>query len=67
MSISGFFAAGGVVMWPLLVLSILAIALILERLIFWQRVTKRQKPVIQSRPQALPTRPSIRLQHPRKK
>ena len=48
MSISGFFAAGGVVMWPLLVLSILAIALILERLIFWQRVTKRQKPIIKA-------------------
>jgi biopolymer transport protein ExbB len=45
---SGFFAAGGVVMWPLLVLSIMAIALILERLIFWQRVTKRQKPIIQA-------------------
>ncbi|HEY9834311.1 MAG TPA: MotA/TolQ/ExbB proton channel family protein, partial [Stenomitos sp.] len=48
MSISGFFAAGGVVMWPLLVFSILAITLILERLIFWQRVTKRQKPLIQA-------------------
>jgi biopolymer transport protein ExbB len=35
-------------MWPLLVLSILAIALILERLIFWQRVTKRQKPIIKA-------------------
>ncbi len=46
MSISGFFAAGGVVMWPLLVFSIVAIALILERIIFWQRVTKRQKPMI---------------------
>ncbi|HEY9610249.1 MotA/TolQ/ExbB proton channel family protein [Allocoleopsis sp.] len=46
MSISGLFAAGGVVMWPLLVFSILAIALILERIIFWQRVTKRQKPLI---------------------
>ena len=46
MSISGFFAAGGVVMWPLLAFSLLAIALILERLIFWQRVTKRQKPLI---------------------
>lgn len=46
MSISGLFASGGVVMWPLLAFSILAIALILERIIFWQRVTKRQKPVI---------------------
>lgn len=35
-------------MWPLLVLSILAIVLILERIIFWQRITKRQKPVIQA-------------------
>ncbi len=33
-------------MWPLLAFSILAIALILERIIFWQRVTKRQKPLI---------------------
>lgn len=46
MSISGLFAAGGVVMWPLLVLSILTIALILERIIFWRQVTKRQKPII---------------------
>ncbi|MEW6492277.1 MAG: MotA/TolQ/ExbB proton channel family protein [Cyanobacteriota bacterium] len=46
MSISGFFAAGGVVMWPLLIFSILAIALILERIIFWQQVTKRQNRLI---------------------
>ncbi|MBD0346592.1 MAG: MotA/TolQ/ExbB proton channel family protein [Coleofasciculus sp. Co-bin14] len=43
MSIGAVFSAGGVVMWPLLVLSLLALALILERIIFWQRVTKRQK------------------------
>lgn len=42
MSISDLFALGGVVMWPLLAFSILAIALILERIIFWQRITKRQ-------------------------
>jgi len=42
MSISGIFSAGGVVMFPLLAFSILAIALILERIAFWQRVTKRQ-------------------------
>ena len=39
---STIFRLGGVVMWPLLGLSILAIALILERLNFWLRVTKRQ-------------------------
>lgn len=42
MSISAVLSAGGVVMVPLLALSLLAIALILERIIFWQRVTKRQ-------------------------
>lgn len=46
MSISDFFIAGGVVMVPLLVFSLLAIALILERILFWQRVTKRQNRVV---------------------
>jgi biopolymer transport protein ExbB len=42
MSISAIFAVGGVVMWPLLALSLLTIALILERIVFWQRVSQRQ-------------------------
>ena len=42
MSISEIFSVGGVVMWPLLIFSILAIALILERIAFWLKVTKRQ-------------------------
>ena len=40
------FTAGGVVMWPLLGFSILAIALIIERAIFWVRINKRQRRVI---------------------
>lgn len=40
------FSAGGVVMWPLLGFSILAIALIIERTIFWARINKRQRRVI---------------------
>jgi biopolymer transport protein ExbB len=40
------FSAGGVVMWPLLGFSILAIALIIERLIFWVRINRRQRRVI---------------------
>jgi biopolymer transport protein ExbB len=40
------FSAGGVVMWPLLGFSILAIALIIERAIFWARINKRQRRVI---------------------
>lgn len=42
MSISAIFSSGGVVMWPLLAFSLMAIALILERIAFWQRLTKRQ-------------------------
>ncbi|HEY9895467.1 MAG TPA: MotA/TolQ/ExbB proton channel family protein [Candidatus Sericytochromatia bacterium] len=40
--ISNVFEAGGVVMFPLLGFSIVAVALILERLRFWLRITKRQ-------------------------
>ncbi len=35
------FAAGGIVMWPLLGFSILAVALILERLTFWSKVATK--------------------------
>ena len=34
-------------MWPLLGFSILAIALIVERLLFWYRINRRQRPVMQ--------------------
>lgn len=40
--ISKVFEAGGIVMFPLLGFSILAVALILERLRFWFRITQRQ-------------------------
>jgi biopolymer transport protein ExbB len=46
MSISALFSAGGVVMFPLLAFSLLAIALILERIVFWQGVTSRQKRLV---------------------
>lgn len=46
MASSNLFAAGGVVMWPLLGFSILAIALIIERVIFWLRINQRQRRVI---------------------
>jgi len=41
------FAAGGIVMWPLLVFSLVAIALSVERLIFWFRLNRRQRKVMQ--------------------
>ena len=41
-----WFAAGGEVMYPLLGFSILAVALILERIIFWSKVLKRSDRVV---------------------
>jgi biopolymer transport protein ExbB/TolQ len=46
-SMGTIFAAGGIVMWPLLGFSILAIALVVERLLFWVRINRRQRPVMQ--------------------
>lgn len=46
MGISNLFAAGGVVMWPLLGFSVLGIALIAERVAFWFRVNRRQGRVV---------------------
>jgi biopolymer transport protein ExbB len=46
MSFSNLFALGGVVMFPLLGLSILATALILERILFWLRVARRQDRIV---------------------
>lgn len=46
MSIVQLFIAGGVVMFPLVGFSIVATALIIERLVFWYRVNRRQKRVI---------------------
>ncbi len=46
MRIAELFAMGGVVMWPLLCFSVLAIALIAERLAFWFRVNRRQQRLV---------------------
>ena len=40
------FTAGGVVMIPLLGFSILAVMLIIERISFWVRISRRQRPVV---------------------
>ncbi|UIE37689.1 MotA/TolQ/ExbB proton channel family protein [Leptodesmis sichuanensis] len=42
MEFGNWFASGGVVMLPLLGFSILAVALIIERIAFWIRVARRQ-------------------------
>ncbi|MEC4816518.1 MAG: MotA/TolQ/ExbB proton channel family protein [Scytonema sp. PMC 1069.18] len=43
---SNLFFTGGVVMLPLLAFSLLAVALIIERIFFWVRITSRQKRVV---------------------
>lgn len=46
MLIIELFLAGGAVMFPLLGFSIVAIALIIERIVFWVRVNRRQRRVV---------------------
>jgi biopolymer transport protein ExbB len=46
MEISNLFTAGGIVMWPLLAFSLLGVALIIERIIFWARINNRQNKVV---------------------
>ncbi len=40
------FTAGGVVMWPLLAFSMLAVALIIERILFWVKINNQQNRVV---------------------
>ena len=47
MALSNLFLAGGIVMIPLLGLSVLAIALVLERVMFWIQIVQKQDQVIQ--------------------
>ncbi|MEH2192332.1 MAG: MotA/TolQ/ExbB proton channel family protein [Nostoc sp.] len=46
MGIQKLFAAGGIVMWPLFLFSVLGVALIIERIRFWVRINKRQSRVV---------------------
>ncbi|MBW4610054.1 MAG: MotA/TolQ/ExbB proton channel family protein [Hassallia sp. WJT32-NPBG1] len=46
MGIIELFVAGGVVMFPLLIFSVAAIALIIERIRFWYRINQRQSRVV---------------------
>lgn len=46
MQISNLFTAGGVVMWPLLGFSLLAVALIIERILFWVKISNQQNRVV---------------------
>jgi len=46
MSTYEMFAAGGIVMWPLLLFSLVVFVLTTERAVFWYRIKRRQRPLI---------------------
>ena len=46
MSLTEIFQAGGIVMWPLALFSLIAIALSTERLVFWTRINRNQRKVV---------------------
>jgi biopolymer transport protein ExbB len=48
MDIKNLFTAGGVVMWPLLLSSVLAVGLIVERIKFWVTISTRQQLVFRN-------------------
>lgn len=56
-----YFLAGGIVAWPLLGFSIVAIALIAERAFFWFRVRSRQSRVIREFLKLYPLKPSTAI------
>lgn len=45
MNIPELFASGGIAMWPLLILSILALGTIIERIWFWSKILTREREV----------------------
>jgi biopolymer transport protein ExbB len=46
MPIENIWTAGGIVSYPLLAFSVIAIALIIERIIFWLRIKRRQRRIV---------------------
>lgn len=62
MEINNFFTAGGIVSYPLLAFSILSIALIIERLVFWFRINRRQPRVVREILRVYQDDPQLALQ-----
>ncbi len=48
MSFAEIFRAGGIVMWPLTLFSLVAIALSIERMVFWIRINRNQRNVVKN-------------------
>ncbi|MEO1388879.1 MAG: MotA/TolQ/ExbB proton channel family protein [Cyanobacteria bacterium J06634_6] len=57
MSLIEIFSAGGLVMWPLLLFSLCAIAVTFERSLFWFRIKKQERNVVKNILQIYRTNP----------
>ncbi len=62
MSFSNFFTSGGIIAWPLLGFSIVSVTLIIERLVFWTRIQRRQKRLIRDVLRVYPEEPHLAIQ-----
>ncbi|MFB2877351.1 MotA/TolQ/ExbB proton channel family protein [Floridanema aerugineum] len=56
-----YFLAGGIVAWPLLGFSIVAIAFIIERCLFWFKVHRRQSRIVREALKLYPLKPSTAI------
>lgn len=61
-----FFAAGGIVAWPLLGFSLLAVALIVERIVFWTRLQREQSHVVKEILKIYRSEPDLAIRRLRK-
>ncbi|HBL10016.1 MAG TPA: biopolymer transporter ExbB, partial [Cyanobacteria bacterium UBA11162] len=61
MTASKWFVACGIVAWPLLAFSIVGLALIVERVVFWYRVNRRQRRVVREVLKTYPYDPEAAL------
>ncbi|MGD1895655.1 MAG: MotA/TolQ/ExbB proton channel family protein [Phormidesmis sp.] len=57
MSLSEIFSAGGIVMWPLLLFSVCAIAVTVERCLFWFRIKQKERQIVKDILQVYRTNP----------
>lgn len=47
MAVFDWFIRGGIVMWPMLLCSIIALSIIIERIVFWLKLLPRQKSFVE--------------------
>jgi biopolymer transport protein ExbB len=62
MLLRDLFLAGGAAMWPLLLFSIAAVAMTVERLLFWSKLLKNQNQIVRQVTTMYRTDPSLALE-----